>query len=182
MDSKRSVDIDRLHLDIEATRASISRTAGELRWKVGEAMRWQTYVERYPVPILGAVAFLGIAVGRQLARGFNASGANGHHGQGRPWTSAAAGMDSVTQHPARLEPGAERFAAITATWQKLGSRIQGLVNRMIDDVADAAERALVPALVNGVEAFLDGKVTRSVNRPAPLDRRFASGAGEGRSA
>jgi hypothetical protein len=154
MDSARSVDIDLVRRDMEATRASISRTAGELRWKAGEAMQWQTYVERYPAPILAAVALLGVAVGRRIGRGFNGSA---DRGSGRPWTSAAAGMDSVARVPARLEPEGDRLAAVTAAWQKLGSRVEGLVNRVIDEVADAAERALVPALIGGVQAFFDGR-------------------------
>ena len=106
MDSQRSVDIDRLRRDIEATRASISRTAGELRWKAGEAMQWQTYVERYPVPDPG-----GGRPGRgrprpSIARGLDRGPAE--DGNGRPWTSAAAGMDSVSRLPARLEPHSDQ--------------------------------------------------------------------------
>ncbi len=168
MDSQRSVDIDRLRRDIEATRASISRTTGELRWKAGEAMQWQTYVERYPAMILGAAALVGVAVGRRVARGLNRGGR--HDVNSRQWTSTAAGMDSVARIPATLEPQVDHRAAITASWQRLGSRIEGLVNRMIDDVASAAERALVPALVAGVEAFIEGNVARPVYRPVPPDR------------
>jgi hypothetical protein len=114
-------------------------------------MQWQTYVERYPAPILAAVTLIGIAVGRRIARGFNRNGDHGHEGQ---WTSAAASMDSVTRNPA--QPEADRLGAVTASRQRLGSRVEGLVNRVIDDVADAAERALVPALVSGVQTFLKG--------------------------
>lgn len=178
MDSRRSVDIDRLRRDIEATRASISRTAGELRWKAGEAMQWQTYVERYPAPILAAAALVGIAVGRRIAHGLNASG---HHGNGRQWTSPAAGMDPVTRIPAQLEPRADRFTAVTASWQRLSSRVEGLVNRVIDDAADAAERALVPALISGVQAFLAGRAAQPAHRPTPPDRASASAGGGTRS-
>jgi hypothetical protein len=179
MDSERNVDIDRLRRDIEATRASISRTAGKLRWKAGEAMQWQTYLERYPAPILAAVTLVGIAVGRRIARGVNGNGHHGHEGQ---WTSAAASMDSVTRNPA--QPEADRLRALTASWQRLGSRMEGLVNRVIDDVADAAERALVPALVSGVQTFFEGGAVRPASRPgyrpAPPDRTSASDVGEGR--
>lgn len=183
MDSARSVDIDRLRRNIEATRASISRTAGVLRWKAGEAMQWQTYVERYPAPILAAVTLLGIAVGRRIARGFNI---NGHHGHGRQWTSAAAGSAGIRVTESRLEPEADRRGAATASWQRLGSRVEGLVNRVIDDFADAAERALVPALVSGVQALFEGGAARPASppgyRPAPPDRTSASHTGEGRLA
>jgi hypothetical protein len=139
-------------------------------------MRLQTYVERYPAPVLAAAALIGVAVGRRIARAVNPSA---DRTQGWGWTSAAAGMDSVTRIPARVEPGADRFAAANASWQRLASRIEGLVNRVIDDVADAAERALVPALVGGVQAFLDGKVTRSAQRPGPAYNASTRAAAEG---
>ena len=168
MDPARSVDIDRLRRDIDRTRADIAQTTGELRRKAGEAMQWQTYVERYPGPMLAAAAFVGVAVGRRIARGIS-RGAD--RGDGHRWTSVAAGMDSVTRIPARVETGADRFAAASASWQRLASRIEGLVNRVIDDVADAAERALVPALVGGVQAFLDGRAARPADRPGPAAGR-----------
>ena len=80
---ERGVDTDRLRRDIEATRASLSGTVGELRRKAGEAMHWQTYVERYPVPILAASALLGLTVGRRMARAFNSS----HRGAGHKWAA-----------------------------------------------------------------------------------------------
>jgi hypothetical protein len=139
-------------------------------------MRWQTYVERYPASMLAAAALLGVAVGRRIARGINASA---ERGSGWGWTSAAAGMDSVTRLPARVEPRGDRFAAASASWQRLASRVEGLVNRIIDDVTDAAERALVPALVGGVQAFLDRRVTRSVHRAGPAHTTSARAAAEG---
>jgi hypothetical protein len=79
-------------------------------------------------------------------------------------------MDSVTRVPGQLEPPeAHPLAGITASWQRLGSRVEGLVNRGIDDVADAAERALVPALVGGVQAFFEGRAAGPASRPAPSD-------------
>jgi len=174
--------MDRLRRDIEATRASISRTTGELREKAGEAMQWQTYVERYPATILGFAALAGVALGRRIARGLKNPGP-GPHGSSQPWTSAAAGMDSVTRAPARLEARVDRLLPITASWQRMGSRIEGLLNRIIDDVADATERMLVPALVAGVETFLDRRVARPGYRPTPpSNRTSAPGMGEGSSA
>jgi hypothetical protein len=176
MDPKPSLEIDRLRSEIEATRASISRTASELRWKAGEAMQWQTYVKRHPVPILAAAALVGLAVGRRVARGFESGAA---HGSGHGWTSSAAGMDTIARLPARQEGGAPPHDAMTATWHRLGSRVEGLVNRIIDDIADAAERVVVPALVGGVEAFL----AAGRPRPASGSSYYSSGPGaEGRSA
>jgi hypothetical protein len=176
MDPKPSLEIDRLRSEIETTRTSISRTASELRWKAGEAMQWQTYVKRHPIPILAAAALVGLAVGRRVARGV---GSGEHHSSGHGWTSSAAGMDTMARLPARPEAGAPPLDAMTTAWRRLGSRIEGLVNRVIDDVADAAERAVVPALVGGVEAFL------AAGRPRPVSGSsyYSSGPGaEGRSA
>ena len=143
-------------------------------------MKWQTYLERYPVAILGVATLAGVVLGRQIARGLARGPENG---DGRPWTSSAAGMDSVSRLPARLEPITASHAAMTASWQRLGSRIEGLVNRIIDDAADAAERALLPALVGGVEAFLAGRVSRPAYRPVvpPQNRTSDPGMGEGSS-
>jgi hypothetical protein len=88
-------------------------------------------------------------------------------------------MDTVTRIPARVEAGSDRFAAANASWQRLASRIEGLVNRVIDDVADAAERALVPALVGGVQAFLGAGVTRSAHRTGPAHNASTRAAAEG---
>jgi Protein of unknown function (DUF3618) len=168
----RGVDTDRLRRDIEATRASLSGTVGELRRKASEAMQWQTYVERYPVPILAASALLGLAVGRRMAGALNAR----HRGAGRQW---AAG-DAVTRIPARVDDvRAERFAAVNASWRRLGSRVEGLVNRVIDDVADATERALVPALVGGLQALFEGRA-RPGHRPSAWDVGPTATSEEGR--
>ena len=117
MDPKRSLEIDRLRSEIEATRASISRTASELRWKAGEAMQWQTYVRRHPVPILAAAALVGLAVGRRVARGFE-SGAP--HGSGHGWTSSAAGMDTMARLPARPEGQAPPLDVMTCVLASTG--------------------------------------------------------------
>jgi hypothetical protein len=54
-----------------------------------------------------------------------------------------------------------------------------MVNRIIDDVADAAERMVVPALVGGVEALL----TAGRPRPVSGSSTYSSGPrAEGRSA
>ena len=159
--TERGVETDRLRRDIEATRASLSGTAGELRRKAGEAMQWQTYVERYPVPILAASALVGLAVGRRIGRAIHATD---HRKTALQWTA----VDAATRIPARLDAAgrADRFAAVSASWQRLGSRVEGLVNKVIDDVADATERALVPAIVGGVQALFEGYARRGDRRTA----------------
>jgi hypothetical protein len=139
-------------------------------------MEWRAYLERYPASILAGAALLGAAVGRRIARGANG---RAHRGDPREWTPVAAELESVVRLPAQLPPADEPLAAVTASWQRLGLRVEGLVNRIIDDVVDATERVLVPTLVASVEAFLGARNPRS-HRPAAPDR-MSSGAEEGRS-
>ena len=167
MDSARGVDVRRLGRDIDETRADISRVASELRWKAEEAMHWQTYVARYPAAILGAAALLGVAVGRRIARRWQE---DPERESGEVWTPAAS-ASLPTRILTPLEGAPDRFAAVSASWQRLASRLEGLVNRMIDDVADAAERAVVPAVVGGVQAFLENRVSHPSHRPIPRDGR-----------
>jgi hypothetical protein len=174
MDPTRSVDAERLRRDIEATRASITGTMGELRRKVGESMQWQTYVERHPAPVLVGAAVAGLVVGRRLAR---MRGGNSH----AAWTAPEIGPASPVLSSARfVTVKSDRLGAVTASWQRLGSRVEALANRVIDEVADAAERAIVPALVGGIEALLEGG--RRSRRGAPAGPRNGGDpapAGEG---
>ena len=156
MDPARSVDTDRLRRDIDATRVSIAETMGELRQKVGETMQWQTYVERHPAPFLVGAALAGLFLGRRLAR------------TPTQWASGEAGTDPLVLSPVRFgTAGGDRLGAVSVSWQRLGSRVEALVNRVIDEVADATEQALVPALVSGVQALFEGRSAHGVHRPPP---------------
>jgi hypothetical protein len=136
---------------------SLSETAGELRQKVGKAMQWQTYVERHPAPILGTVALLGFTVGRRLAQ------------------SLMGGSPAA----ARLQSAGDPVPSVSL--QKLDSRVEALVNRVIDELADAAERTLVPALVVGLQALFQGRRTQDASRPPASYNAAVATAGEGRS-
>jgi hypothetical protein len=138
---------------------SLSETAGELRQKVGKAMQWQTYVERHPAPILGTVALLGFTVGRRLAQ------------------SLMGGSPAL----ARLQSAGDPIKAPSVSLQKLDSRVEALVNRVIDELADAAERTLVPALVVGLQALFQGRRTQDASRPPASYNAAVATAGEGRS-
>src|SRR5262249_39007499 len=159
MASTRSVDTDGLRRDLEATRISLSATAGELRQKVGKAVQWQTYVERHPAPILGTVALLGFTVGRRLALSLLGSPRAG----------------------SRQEYAGDPFRPSSAPLQKLDSRVEALVNRVIDEVADTAERALVPALALGLQALFEGRRAQDARRPPSSYNASVATAGEGRS-
>jgi hypothetical protein len=158
VDPARGVDAERLRRDVDATRAAIAGTVGELRQKVGETMKWQTYVERHPAPILVGAALVGLIVGRRFARR--------SVGNELEWTAGEANTVPPVVSSARfVTVGADRLGAVNASWQRLGSRVEALANRVIDEMADAAERVIVPALVGGVEALLEGRRT-SRNAPA----------------
>jgi hypothetical protein len=165
MDPARSVDTARLRRDIDATRASITGTVHELRRKVGETMQWETYVERHPGPVLVGAALVGLFVGRRIARGLRG---NDHPGNG-PWTAGEASLAPAlgSGHGAT---GAARLTAAGASWQRLGSRVEALVNRLIDEVADASERVIVPGLVGAVETLLEGRRTERRTPAPPRDR------------
>ena len=157
MDPARGVDAARLRRDVDATRAAITGTVGELRQKVGETMKWQSYVERYPAPIFVGAALVGLIVGRRFARR--------SAGNGVAWTPGEAGTVSPVLSSARfVTVKADRLGAVSASWQRLGTRVEAFANRVIDEMADAAERVIVPALVGGVEALLEG---RRAPRKAP---------------
>jgi hypothetical protein len=48
--------------------------------------------------------------------------------------------------------------------------VEALANRVIDEVAEAAERIVVPALVHGVETLLEGGRRSTGRRPDPASR------------
>ena len=161
MDQARGLEIDRLRGDIAATRASISQTVSALRYQVREAMDWQTYVERYPAAALAGAVVVGLVLGRVVARSFGPNG----HGLETGWSP---GGERVTGggRPAAAGVGSQVGAAARASWHRLGSHVESLVNRVIDEVAEAAERTLVPALVGGAQTLFEGRHTSTLNGPA----------------
>src|SRR4029453_16743133 len=107
------------------------------------------------------VALLGFTVGRRLAQ------------------SLMGGSPAL----ARLQSAGDPIKGPSASLQKLDSRGEGLVNRVIDELADAAERTLVPALVVGLQALFEGRRTQDARRPPASynDNAAVATAGEGRS-
>jgi hypothetical protein len=124
-------------------------------------MRWQTYLERFPISILAGTALVGLAVGRRIARGPVPGGV-------RPsaWSPAATVVDAVVTIPAAIQARGDRFPHVTASWQRLGGRVERLVNRMIDDVANVVERAVVPVLVGAVQGLFEDAGIRATYRPS----------------
>jgi hypothetical protein len=148
MDPAHGVDIDRLHREMDASRGDTAETVQALRRKGREAMRWQGYVERHPGPILASAALFGIVAGRRIARAVSGNGRAGVGTQGPGDRDAAPFAPASVQRSGYDDAGAGR-----PPWNRLGSRVEGLVNRLIDEAADATERTVMPTLVSAVEGF-----------------------------
>jgi hypothetical protein len=54
----------RLQGELEVTRAELESTLGELRGAMDESLDWRSWVRRHPWPVLGAVALIGLRLGR----------------------------------------------------------------------------------------------------------------------
>ena len=66
MDHERSVDIERVTREMEATRRSILDTVDELKDRVHERADWRHYLAAYPVTSLVVAAASGLALARLL--------------------------------------------------------------------------------------------------------------------
>jgi len=108
-------------------------------------MRWQTYVERHATPLLATSALLGFMLGRRVGVGLRS---------GHPELST------------QLDRAGDTFTAPSKIWKTLDSRIEALATRVIDEVANTTERALVPALVNSLQTLFEGRRVHEPGRPA----------------
>jgi hypothetical protein len=113
---------------------------------------WQAYVQCHPGPTLGGAALVGLVAGCWIAGGFSRNDPTRSGGSSSTRMSASA----LVPEPLKAA-GSDLLPAARASWQRLTSRVEGLVNRVIDEVADATERALVPSLVSHVETLLEGR-------------------------
>ncbi|MGH7321553.1 MAG: hypothetical protein ACRELA_18285 [Candidatus Rokuibacteriota bacterium] len=162
MDQERAVDTGHIRDAMDQTRASIRDTVEELREKVGDAVDWRHYVDRYPAASLTVAVLAGMAVGRQigtmiLGRGNGRpAGPIGHSGSNPGFATPRV----------REDDGDRPRGASTRSWDwsgvarlvsrpggRAGSRLETLVNRVIDELGDAAERHLVPAVVARVQGL-----------------------------
>jgi hypothetical protein len=151
---------------METTRSSIRDTVEELREKVSDTFDWHHYVERYPGTSLTVAVAVGMLVGRGVAslvlkNGEERAGAERYgYGAYRPVESfgesaltPTVSRPAATEEPSQVMAGARRAVGQSAT--RLGSRIEGMVNRVIDEMGDAVETTLVPALTAWVREMLD---------------------------
>jgi len=121
-------------------------------------MQWQTYIKGSASALITA-ALVGAIVGRRLASHMRL----GKRPSASDWETEAGLAVAARVAPVAVQP----VSAATASWERLAARVEILVNRVIDEAADATEAALVPALVAGIRALLDGRSARSLNSPLP---------------
>ncbi|MBC8122203.1 MAG: hypothetical protein H7Y22_10240 [Gemmatimonadaceae bacterium] len=55
--------------DMQRTRERIAQTANQIERRVKDDLNWQTWVNRYPLPVLGLAAATGALVGLSLPAG-----------------------------------------------------------------------------------------------------------------
>ena len=173
---------------MEETRASIGHTVEELRGRVNDTLDWRQYVNRYP----GASLTVAVAAGMLLGRGLGGLVRRNGRGEGvepyggRYRTAETYGEGGFTAaasraaHPAyaAAEPavsGARR--AMGQSVSRLGSRAEGILNRVIDELTDAVETTLVPALTSRFQSLID--LDQSSRR---REGGYGGGSGHGEAA
>jgi hypothetical protein len=143
---------------MENTRESIRGTVEEIKERVGETVDWHHYVRRYPGTTLSIAAAVGLLVGRGAAvminrrRERSAEPAGfGDYRAAEAYGEAALASASYAE-PARPLTGPRR--AVNESWSRLGSRVETIVNRVIDELTDAVETSLVPTVSSWVRKRL----------------------------
>ncbi len=174
MDQGRTLEAEELSRAMEDSRASISETVSELREAVNQAIDWREHVKTHPGASLGIAAGAGLIVGRWV--GTKITGADtsrpGARDEAAGW-SPASHVKSVGAPPGRMLDGSRHRAA---------SRAESLVNRVIDEVADAVEAGALVPLFARLRGFLRDsaapahrgdealRADASPGRPAAADR------------
>ena len=143
---------------MEETRGQIRSTVEELRDRVNERLDWRHYVDRYPGSSLTAAVAVGVLLGRCLGsftRGsdraedepyaYGGYRAAERYGESGFTATAGAGESSLS--------GARRALGQSAS--RLGTRAEGIVNRLIDEMTDAVESTLLPALSSRFRSLID---------------------------
>jgi hypothetical protein len=132
---------------------------------MGEAMDWRSYVERYPMASLTMAAGAGVLLGRRL----------GSLTETRSDGGILHRSLSQVSHVSQIMPGSgSKFSEPLA---RAGSRLESIVNRMIDEAGDTVERVLVPTLISGLARLLGGerpalahsKPATYADHPAPTE-------------
>ncbi len=172
---------------MEETRASIGHTVEQLRGRVNDALDWRQYVNRYP----GASLTVAVATGMLL--GWGLGGLVRRNGRGEdvePYgyqyrTAETYGEGGFTAAASRAAHPASEAAAPTVSGarrvmgqsvSRLGSRAEGILNRVIDELTDAVETTLVPALTSRFRSLIDLDHMGSRRRAGGSGGEAASGS------
>jgi hypothetical protein len=143
---------------MEQTRSQIRGTVEELKDRVNERLDWRHYVDRYPGSSLTAAVALGVLLGRCVAAFTRRTGRAGDepYTYGGYRTAERYGESGYTATTAAGEPSFPATRrALGQSASRLGSRAEGVVNRLIDELTDAVESTLLPALTSRFRRFID---------------------------
>lgn len=154
MDQGRVLEAERLSHAMKTTRAAITNTVGELRENVNRAVDWREQVKTHPRAVLGAAAAGGMLLGHWLGGRIAARAPRA----GVPPTAG------VAEHAAR------GGMLMNGSWTRAGSRFSGLVNRIIDELGDTVERAVIPPLIASVRGFLQPGPRATDAAPMPSEK------------
>jgi hypothetical protein len=141
---------------MEQTRSQIRSTVEELKDRVNERLDWRHYVDRYPGSSLTAAVAMGVLLGRCVAAVTRRSGRAGDapYAYGGYQTAERYGESGFTATAAEPSFPATR-RALGQSASRIGSRAEGVVNRLIDELTDAVESTLLPALTSRFRRLID---------------------------
>lgn len=156
---------------MEETRSQIRSTVEELRGKVNETLDWRHYVDRYPGTSLTVAVAVGMLLGRSLGalvrrddddaaetygsyRTAEGYGESGFTAAASTAASRAAGIAESAYAAAEPTLSTAR-RAVGQSVSRLGSRAEGILNRLIDEMTDAVETTLIPALTGRFRGLID---------------------------
>ena len=147
MDQGRTEDAEELSRAMEDSRASISETVGEIREAVTHAIDWRERVKGHPGASLGIAAGTGLIVGRWIGGKITRSDTPGRlHSEAAAWTRPS--------HPTSLGASQMGPRMLDGSIHRAASRAESLVNRVIDEVADAVEAGALVPLFSRLRGFL----------------------------
>lgn len=142
MDEEHAVE--RLTQAMDATRASIGGTLEKIRGRVQEAADWRHYVDQYPAASLSLALSVGVVGGRWLG-GVISPAILG---------STASAVAGAGREPTPAEAAFRASRPWSGVPARAGSRLEAIANRVMDEMADAVELVVVPALLTRFRRLL----------------------------
>ncbi len=156
MDHGRTVEAERLKEEMEYSRASIAETVEEIKGAVTQAIDWREQVKAHPGASLGIVAGAGLVLGHWLGG------------------KIVGGPEHARATTAAPPAGTAAPGLLDGTLNRAGTRVENLVNLVIDEVADAVETAAIVPLFARLRGFLRTTTTSVAGEPGPAATAPAS--------